>query len=387
MLAFFGGLLLPALASSSWNPLAWLAPVFGADPLRGATCRPARSGRWPSSTPWWPLVGLARGHAPVDAALGASRASSRWCCSGSYFIDDVYDRLIGRPGAGARPLLRHGDRHQGHRRGRQRRGPAGPGAAGGPAPGPDRLRPPVRLGIVLGTGGAAGLDGHRGPGREDPDDPRHRLPVPHRAGAAARRARPWSPRSSPRPSASALQRSGWCYAVGPARVARHAGPGRHHRGALPRRRRRVPDGEPARVGAVARASPGTSGVDGISVFLVLMAAVLFPLVLLGAGERRDPRAFVAWLLLLEAGCLGSFVVLDLILFFLFFELTLVPVYFVIAGWGFDRRAPRGDQVLRLHVPRLGLPAGRDRGPGLHPRAADRAGSPSTCWRSRTPTSG
>ena len=51
-----------------------------------------------------------------------------------------------------------------------------------------------------------------------------------------------------------------------------------------------------------------------------------------------PRSFVAWLLLLEAACLGSFVALDLILFFLFFELTLVPVYFIIAGWGFARRA-------------------------------------------------
>jgi NADH-quinone oxidoreductase subunit M len=80
------------------------------------------------------------------------------------------------------------------------------------------------------------------------------------------------------------------------------------------------------------------GIDGISVFLVLMAALLFPLVLLGAREKRDPRGYVAWLLLLEAGCLGSFVALDLILFFLFFELTLVPVYFVIAGWGFARRS-------------------------------------------------
>jgi len=80
------------------------------------------------------------------------------------------------------------------------------------------------------------------------------------------------------------------------------------------------------------------GVDGISVFLVLMSAVLFPLVLLAHRERRDPRAFVAWLLLLEAACLGSFVALDLVLFFLFFELTLVPVYFIVAGWGFTRRA-------------------------------------------------
>jgi len=80
------------------------------------------------------------------------------------------------------------------------------------------------------------------------------------------------------------------------------------------------------------------GVDGISVFLVLMAALLFPLVLLGAHEKRDQRGYVGWLLLLEAGCLGSFVALDLIMFFLFFELTLVPVYFIIAGWGFARRS-------------------------------------------------
>ncbi|HLI73529.1 MAG TPA: NADH-quinone oxidoreductase subunit M [Acidimicrobiales bacterium] len=79
------------------------------------------------------------------------------------------------------------------------------------------------------------------------------------------------------------------------------------------------------------------GVDGISVFLVLMAAVLFPLALLVGPVRRHPQSFVVWLLLLETGCLGSFVALDLILFFLFFELTLVPAYFLIAGFGFARR--------------------------------------------------
>jgi NADH-quinone oxidoreductase subunit M len=80
------------------------------------------------------------------------------------------------------------------------------------------------------------------------------------------------------------------------------------------------------------------GVDGISVFLILMAALLFPLAMVAGKAPRSPRAFVAWMLLLEAGCLGSFVSLDLILFFLFFELTLVPIYFVIAGWGFSDRA-------------------------------------------------
>ena len=79
------------------------------------------------------------------------------------------------------------------------------------------------------------------------------------------------------------------------------------------------------------------GIDGISLFLVVLTAVLFPLTMLGARARRDTRSFVAWVLLLESACMGSFVSLDLILFFLFFELTLVPSYFLIGGWGFARR--------------------------------------------------
>ena len=80
------------------------------------------------------------------------------------------------------------------------------------------------------------------------------------------------------------------------------------------------------------------GVDGISLFLVLLAAVLFPIVLAGARTRHDAVSFVAWMLLLESACLGSFVSIDLILFFFFFELTLIPSYFIISGWGYTRRA-------------------------------------------------
>jgi NADH-quinone oxidoreductase subunit M len=83
------------------------------------------------------------------------------------------------------------------------------------------------------------------------------------------------------------------------------------------------------------------GVDGISLFLVLMTAVLFPIALAGAGERATDKTFVAWLLLLEAGCLGSFLSLDLLLFFLFFELTLVPIYFLIASYGHEHRGYAG----------------------------------------------
>jgi NADH-quinone oxidoreductase subunit M len=80
------------------------------------------------------------------------------------------------------------------------------------------------------------------------------------------------------------------------------------------------------------------GVDGISLFLVLMAALVFPLALLGASERRHPKRYVAWMLLLESACLGSFLSLDLVLFFVFFEATLVPAYFLIAELGFERRS-------------------------------------------------
>jgi len=80
------------------------------------------------------------------------------------------------------------------------------------------------------------------------------------------------------------------------------------------------------------------GVDGISLFLVLLAAVLFPIVLVGSRTKQDPRSFIAWMLLLEAACIGSFISLDVILFFFFFELTLIPAYFIISGWGYARRA-------------------------------------------------
>jgi NADH-quinone oxidoreductase subunit M len=79
------------------------------------------------------------------------------------------------------------------------------------------------------------------------------------------------------------------------------------------------------------------GIDGISLFLVIMTVVIFPIALAASGARNGDKAFVAWLLLLEAGCVGSFLSLDVLVFFLFFELTLVPVYFIMAGFGHERR--------------------------------------------------
>jgi NADH-quinone oxidoreductase subunit M len=79
------------------------------------------------------------------------------------------------------------------------------------------------------------------------------------------------------------------------------------------------------------------GVDGISLFLVVLTGVLFPIALMGVHVERDVKSYMAWMLVLEAGCLGSFLALDLFVFFLFFELTLVPMYFIIGGWGYENR--------------------------------------------------
>jgi NADH-quinone oxidoreductase subunit M len=81
-----------------------------------------------------------------------------------------------------------------------------------------------------------------------------------------------------------------------------------------------------------------SGIDGISLFMVGLTALITPIVLLGASEKKRTKSYVAWMLLLEFACIGSFVSMDLILFFLFFELTLIPSYFLIVGWGGPKRA-------------------------------------------------
>ena len=79
------------------------------------------------------------------------------------------------------------------------------------------------------------------------------------------------------------------------------------------------------------------GVDGISLFLVVLTALLFPISLAGPAIHGRRRQFTAWMLLLEAGCVGSFLAMDLFVFFLMFEVTLVPMYFIIAGWGYGNR--------------------------------------------------
>ncbi len=81
------------------------------------------------------------------------------------------------------------------------------------------------------------------------------------------------------------------------------------------------------------------GVDGISVFLVLLTTFLTPVAVLCSwrGITERVRMFHIMLLVLETGMVGVFVALDLFLFFIFWEVMLVPMYFLIGVWGHERR--------------------------------------------------
>ena len=79
------------------------------------------------------------------------------------------------------------------------------------------------------------------------------------------------------------------------------------------------------------------GVDGISLFLVVLTGILFPLVIVGIDPHHNETSYFAWMLLLQAGVMGSFLALDLFLFFVMFEIVLIPMYFLIGGWGYDQR--------------------------------------------------
>ncbi len=103
------------------------------------------------------------------------------------------------------------------------------------------------------------------------------------------------------------------------------------------------------------------GVDGISLFLVVLTGVLFPLAILACNppqpetttsstdsasastpktstaKTSNSKTYYVWLLVLETGCLGAFLALDLMLFFLFFEVVLIPMYFLIGTFGHGNR--------------------------------------------------
>ncbi|MGP8073299.1 MAG: complex I subunit 4 family protein [Thermoplasmata archaeon] len=82
----------------------------------------------------------------------------------------------------------------------------------------------------------------------------------------------------------------------------------------------------------------TVGVDGISLVLILLTAILqVATIIYSWNETKRPAAWFGLLMLTCLGCLGVFLALDVLLFFLFWEAVLVPMFFIIGYWGGPRR--------------------------------------------------
>lgn len=81
------------------------------------------------------------------------------------------------------------------------------------------------------------------------------------------------------------------------------------------------------------------GLDGISIWLVLLTTFLLPVVLLGSWTaiEKQEKGFLFSMFALQTAMLGSFLALDAVLFYVFFELSLVPMYFIVGIWGGARR--------------------------------------------------
>ena len=85
------------------------------------------------------------------------------------------------------------------------------------------------------------------------------------------------------------------------------------------------------------------GLNGIGLTLILMTTILAPIVVLASWKDGDtgrwsPNAFFAWMLLLEGLAIGVFAAMDVFLFYVLFEATLIPVYFLIGGFGGAKRS-------------------------------------------------
>src|ERR1700732_2575647 len=83
----------------------------------------------------------------------------------------------------------------------------------------------------------------------------------------------------------------------------------------------------------------TLGIDGLSYLLVMLTTVLGPLAILSSWSaiKKREKEYYILLLLLQTGMLGVFMSLDFVLFYVFWEVMLVPMYFLIGVWGSDRR--------------------------------------------------
>ena len=119
------------------------------------------------------------------------------------------------------------------------------------------------------------------------------------------------------------------------------------------------------------------GVDGLSILLVLLTTLLTPISILSTWRAIEERVkdFMIFFLLLEVGMVGVFLAQDLFLFYIFWEFTLVPMYFLIGIWGGPRRmyaaikfflyTMAGSILMLLAILWLGIQAGTFSVPDLY----------------------
>jgi NADH-quinone oxidoreductase subunit M len=98
------------------------------------------------------------------------------------------------------------------------------------------------------------------------------------------------------------------------------------------------------------------GVDGLGLLMILLTVILVPIVMVASWDEseaepgRDPGAFFAWVLALEAFSIAVFAATDVFLFYVVFEATLIPAYFLIGGWG---RSGRSRAAVKFLIYQLG----------------------------------
>ena len=79
------------------------------------------------------------------------------------------------------------------------------------------------------------------------------------------------------------------------------------------------------------------GIDGVSLFLIVMITFMTMIALIALTEKKDIKNLIITMLFLEMTMIGVFTSLDVILFYIFWELTLIPMFYIIGFWGAERR--------------------------------------------------
>lgn len=93
----------------------------------------------------------------------------------------------------------------------------------------------------------------------------------------------------------------------------------------------------------------TLGVDSVSMFFVLLTTMIMPICILGSWEMRRSKELIGLLLIMEGIIIIVFTVMDIIVFYVFFEAVLIPMFLIIGGWGSRERKVKAGYYLFLYT--------------------------------------